>query len=44
MSSRARYLTASPVTVFETVLSVPSSMILDIPKSQICVSPLSISG
>ena len=41
MTSGAAYLTiAADDTVFEIVFSFISSMILDIPKSQICGSPL----
>ena len=44
MSSGAEYLTVSPDTVFEVVLSLLSSTIFAIPKSQIRGSPLPIYG
>jgi len=45
MSSGAEYLTTSPDdTVFEIVVSLISSTILAIPKSQICGSPLPMCG
>jgi len=44
-SSGAEYLTKSPDdTVFEIVLSLTSSTIFAIPKSQICGSPLPVCG
>lgn len=44
-SSGAEYLTTSlEATVFETVVSLFSSTMVAIPKSQICASPLSTPG